>query len=161
MGGRIAEAGGGSNAVRAGVSPVVLRLAMATVGLVAVGLAATATLSGIGASIGPVGCTFRVGHRFHPRVNCDGVLLVGWWVYVDRSGQLYYHDTAPDYWLPYPALYASLAVCPAVWLALWGRERRRVAARRTETCVACGYDLRATPGQCPECGRVPASETEG
>ena len=53
-------------------------------------------------------------------------------------------------WLP--AL--ALGLPPALWLL----HRRRLARRASAgPCAACGYDLRATPGRCPECGAAAAS----
>lgn len=40
---------------------------------------------------------------------------------------------------------------PLLSLARYGHRRRRRCAGR---CQKCGYDLRATPGRCPECGAV-------
>jgi len=47
-----------------------------------------------------------------------------------------------------------LAVLPAIWL-----RRRLIQRKRNQIglCKTCGYDLRATPNRCPECGTlVPA-----
>ena len=51
-------------------------------------------------------------------------------------------------WLP--ALLS--AILPALWLARFPRRRRVARRRRLGLCPHRGYDLRATPGRCPECG---------
>lgn len=64
---------------------------------------------------------------------------------------------APEVWrreivAPYWLVAAAFAPIPATWLLQWELPRRRVRAGR---CAFCGYDLRATPERCPECGKVP------
>ena len=51
-------------------------------------------------------------------------------------------------WLPL----AVFAAAPAARAVAGARLRRRNARIRRGLCPACAYDLRATPGQCPECG---------
>jgi hypothetical protein len=65
-----------------------------------------------------------------------------------------------------PADPAEIAVGVIVWLLVFAIAtldlligNRKGAALRDRPdgrlCPACGYDLRATPDRCPECGRVP------
>ena len=51
--------------------------------------------------------------------------------------------------VPHWGLTLACAVAPAISLHALLRARRRSPDGR---CRRCGYDLRATPGRCPECG---------
>lgn len=68
-----------------------------------------------------------------------------WYGSTGGDGEVSYADL--PHWsvaLPTAAVYALVA--PSV--------RRRRHTRRSHR-PRCGYDLRATPGRCPECGTAP------
>jgi len=47
--------------------------------------------------------------------------------------------------------YWAIAVVTLIPSLMWLHGRRKIPG----TCQTCGYDLRATPDRCPECGTVP------
>lgn len=51
--------------------------------------------------------------------------------------------------IPYWLIAAGFLAAPLAALVRGWRKRRRISAH---LCTSCGYDLRATPDRCPECG---------
>jgi hypothetical protein len=64
-----------------------------------------------------------------------------------------YHCVQEFRTITFPHWFAAalLAISPACWMIRSGRRRRRSLSGG---CVCCGYDLRASPDRCPECGRA-------
>jgi hypothetical protein len=56
-------------------------------------------------------------------------------------------------WAPLWMFAVAAAVLPSSSVGRFWVKRRR-CGRRDGHCPACGYDLRATPDRCPECGKV-------
>ena len=77
--------------------------------------------------------------------------------YASDSGKSPYTSREYGAWLPYWLL-ALLATPLPLWIVT--RHRRALIRERRRArgqCETCGYDLRATPGRCPECGTAAPS----
>jgi hypothetical protein len=58
----------------------------------------------------------------------------------------------PGVIFPIWPLWLASSMLPALWLLRQGRRSRRHGHDGDNACGRCGYDLRATPERCPECG---------
>jgi hypothetical protein len=129
---------------------------------------------------GPMGYAWRSAHSGEPLwaagvMEDNGQVVIVWWKTFYRPlgpsdrpgfsrGGIYFGTTREgrgrvryDLWIARPAVLAVTAVAAlpgAIAVAL--RRRSRVRRQRNGLCVACGYDLRATPERCPECGALSA-----
>lgn len=65
----------------------------------------------------------------------------------------YFEATVGGLVLPWWLVVTTAAAVPAVVLTRHALRARRTQSRRAHLrCTACGYDLRASPDRCPECG---------
>ena len=62
-----------------------------------------------------------------------------------------YFEEAKSVTAPYWAIMIMTAILPLFWFRARQRNKLRCAVR-FGFCLTCGYDLRATPDRCPECG---------
>jgi len=86
----------------------------------------------------------RSERQWSPGAGTLGFAAVGVDTYGGGTGVRWHEWRAPCWFL------LLVTVTPAAW-----RARRVVSGvrrRRVGLCPACGYDLRATPNRCPECG---------
>jgi hypothetical protein len=79
----------------------------------------------------------------------------GWYA---PTGPLRGEERLRGFFLPWWVIVTLFATLPAAWTARYFRRLRAARLSRKNHCPTCGYDLRATPGRCPECGIVPDVE---
>jgi hypothetical protein len=78
-----------------------------------------------------------------------------WAGQINRYGFRYtrWSDGSGEVGMP---LWMAAAVLAVMGVGIVYLARPAKAVRATGRCAGCGYDLRATPDRCPECGRVAA-----
>lgn len=97
-----------------------------------------------------------LGLRFGSGRNTAPTFLIGWSHYGffsfssnmypdDPNGGVPFSQAGVPYWF----LILMFGVLPVLWISSRSRRMRR---GRVGLCRQCGYDLRASPERCPECG---------
>lgn len=92
-------------------------------------------------------------HSGPPRRDVGANFVPGWrFAGFSHSAGTGFGIRARDFGVPDWSLALSGALVPAAWVA---QQLRRGRRGRRCLCPSCGYDLRASPERCPECGAEP------
>jgi len=89
----------------------------------------------------PTGLTYEWESRYFTPVNCE-YNFIGFGYENVRS--LHLRGVVVPYWF--------VSIATALPFASWLFRRRKLSGYQFGLCSVCGYDLRATPDRCPECG---------
>ena len=91
-------------------------------------------------------------------IECAGFGYFAW--DLNREYQFAAGRRVANYGVVFPHWAAGLL---SGLIAAWGIRRivRRRRLAEAGRCAVCGYDLRATPDRCPECGKVPEPAPAG
>jgi hypothetical protein len=73
---------------------------------------------------------------------------------VEYAGSWVGGSSLVNLFVPYWMLIVPLLILPAAWLGGAMRDRRCRRRARLGLCANCGYDLRGSTVNCPECGSV-------
>lgn len=101
----------------------------------------------------PRGAVWRFGYGCFPQSGWDGSFtdsLTHFW----HESDMGFEEVAVPAWV----FFLASALLPIAWLLRWPGRHRARKYRPGGFCASCGYDLRATPNQCPECGAVATSK---
>ncbi len=120
-------------------------------------------MTGLSLALGVCFATMLARSYFRPTVLPLGTQsLVStnaalWVIPTTYGGVEFYHELgANDAWFWGVVVYQRGSFGLSDWFLLTWRwfARRREAWGKLGVCKICGYDLRATPDRCPECGRI-------
>jgi hypothetical protein len=104
----------------------------------------------------PWAATFMPFEHRGPNGGVEAGSEIGWhlrseagFLHIAPVYSFFYWDT------PYWKLVLLALIYPAWKLIPWRFLNSRQRRTSKGLCAICGYDLRATPDRCPECGTVP------